>query len=129
MLNIILILICLLVGCVGTPEPLGETNNTAAPGIVQINIRTGVTNKIRVLQNLGSPNFVEFDPFREWSVWVYLIEAQISESPTKPGYWTISMPKKAAPPSATETIFKTKKLYISISDHNVVKEISYLEFD
>lgn len=129
MLNIILILICLLVGCVGTPEPLGETNNTAAPGIVQINIRTGVTNKIRVLQNLGSPNFVEFDPFREWSVWVYLIEAQISESPTKPGYWTISMPKKTAPPSATETIFKTKKLYISISDHNVVKEISYLEFD
>lgn len=75
-------------GCVRAPQPVTTRNSELTQGNVQMNLVVGQTTKARVAETFGAPNITTRDgEGRE--VWTYQRSAQVSQSSSQTGFWTI----------------------------------------
>ena len=84
----ILSFVLFFTGCITTPQPLTERNSKLTQGNVQMSIKVGTTTKAEIIENFGSPNITTRDGSGK-EVWTYQRSAQVAQSSSKAGYWTI----------------------------------------
>ena len=128
-MKIILVLITsflLLTACVTAPEPLTKKNSELTQGMVQMNLEVGKTNKAEVLNTFGGPNITTRDSSGN-EVWTYQRAAQISQSSSQSGYWTIIIAGKSGSASGFETSSRMITLIIKFDKNDVVTDFKSRE--
>tara|TARA_B110000285_G_scaffold41965_1_gene46230 strand:+ start:214 stop:609 length:396 start_codon:yes stop_codon:yes gene_type:complete len=128
-MKIILVLITsflLLTACVTAPEPLTKKNSELTQGMVQMNLEVGKTNKAEVLNTFGGPNITTRDSSGN-EVWTYQRAAQISQSSSQSGYWTIIIAGKSGSVAGFETSSRMITLIIKFDQNDVVTDFKSRE--
>ncbi len=128
-MKIILVLITsflLLTACVTAPEPLKKKNSELTQGMVQMNLEVGKTNKAEVLNTFGGPNITTRDSSGN-EVWTYQRAAQISQSSSQSGYWTIIIAGKSGSAAGFETSSRMITLIIKFDQNDVVTDFKSRE--
>ena len=128
-MKIVLILITtflMLTGCVTAPEPLTKKNSELTQGMVQMNLEVGKTNKAEVLNTFGGPNITTRDSSGN-EVWTYQRAAQISQSSSQSGYWTIIIAGKSGSAAGFETSSRMITLIIQFDQNDVVTDFKSRE--
>ena len=128
-MKIILVLIIsllLLTACVTAPEPLTKKNSELTQGMVQMNLEVGKTNKAEVLNTFGGPNITTRDSSGN-EVWTYQRAAQISQSSSQSGYWTIIIAGKSGSAAGFETSSRMITLIIQFDQNDVVTDFKSRE--
>jgi len=120
-LPLILGVVMTLGACMETPKPLTERNSQLTQGNVQMNLIVGQTTKAQVLEHFGAPNITTRDGSGR-EVWTYQRAAQISQSSSKSGYWTIILAGQSARSSGLETSSSMLTLIIKFDQHDVVND-------
>ena len=115
-----IITILFLVGC-KTTEPLSSKNSNLTQGNVQMNLQVGDTTKLEVLENFGSPNVTTRDASGQ-EVWSYQRAAQVAQSSTSEGYWTIIFAGQSKTASGFESSSKMITLIIKFDENDVVTD-------
>ena len=109
----------LLIGCVSPPKPLTEKNSQLTQGNVQMNLVVGKTTKAEVLENFGSPNITTRDGAGR-EVWSYQRAAQVAQSSSQQGYWTIILAGQSSSASGFESSSRMVTLIIKFDEKDVV---------
>ena len=128
-MKIILVLITsflLLTACVTAPEPLTKKNSELTQGMVQMNLEVGKTNKAEVLNTFGGPNITTRDSSGN-EVWTYQRAAQIAQSSSQSGYWTIIIAGKSGSAAGFETSSRMITLIIQFDQNDVVTDFKSRE--
>ena len=128
-MKIILVLITsflLLTACVTAPEPLTKKNSELTQGMVQMNLEVGKTNKAEVLNTFGGPNITTRDSNGN-EVWTYQRAAQIAQSSSQSGYWTIIIAGKSGSAAGFETSSRMITLIIKFDQNDVVTDFKSRE--
>ena len=128
-MKIILVLITsflLLTACVTAPEPLTKKNSELTQGMVQMNLEVGKTNKAEVLNTFGGPNITTRDSSGN-EVWTYQRAAQIAQSSSQSGYWTIIIAGKSGSAAGFETSSRMITLIIKFDQNDVVTDFKSRE--
>jgi outer membrane protein assembly factor BamE (lipoprotein component of BamABCDE complex) len=128
-MKIILVLITsflLLTACVTAPEPLTKKNSELTQGMVQMNLEVGKTNKAEVLNTFGGPNITTRDSSGN-EVWTYQRAAQISQSSSQSGYWTIIIAGKSGSAAGFETSSRMITLIIKFDQNDIVTDFKSRE--
>ncbi len=120
-LLLILSVVMTLGACMESPKPLTERNSQLTQGNVQMNLIVGQTTKAQVLEHFGAPNITTRDGSGR-EVWTYQRAAQISQSSSKSGYWTIILAGQSARSSGLETSSSMITLIIKFDQHDVVND-------
>ena len=115
-----IITILFLVGC-KTTEPLSSKNSNLTQGNVQMNLQVGDTTKLEVLENFGSPNVTTRDASGQ-EVWSYQRAAQVAQSSSSEGYWTIIFAGQSKTASGFESSSKMITLIIKFDENDVVTD-------
>ena len=115
-----IISILFLVGC-KTTEPLSSKNSSLTQGNVQMNLQVGETTKVEVLENFGSPNVTTRDASGQ-EVWSYQRAAQVAQSTSSEGYWTIIFAGQSKKASGFESSSKMITLIIKFNENDVVTD-------
>ena len=129
MMKIILVLITsflLLTACVTAPEPLTKKNSELTQGMVQMNLEVGKTNKAEVLNTFGGPNITTRDSSGN-EVWTYQRAAQVSQSSSQSGYWTIIIAGKSGSAAGFETSSRMITLIIKFDQNDIVTDFKSRE--
>ena len=113
----------LLMGCVTTPHPLTDRNSQLTQGNVQLSLRVGATTKAEVLENFGSPNVTTRDG-KGREVWTYQRSAQVAQSSSQSGYWTIILGGQSGQSSGFESSSRTITLIIKFDENDVVTDFN-----
>ena len=113
--------IIFLTGCITTPQPLTERNSKLTQGNVQMSIKVGVTTKAEIIENFGSPNITTRDGSGK-EVWTYQRSAQVAQSSSKTGYWTILLAGQSGSSSGFESSSKMITLIIKFNNKDVVAD-------
>jgi len=116
----------LLTACVTAPEPLTKKNSELTQGMVQMNLEVGKTNKAEVLNTFGGPNITTRDSSGN-EVWTYQRAAQISQSSSQSGYWTIIIAGKSGSAAGFETSSRMITLIIKFDQNDVVTDFKSRE--
>jgi len=111
----------MLIGCAPAPKPLTEHNSQLTQGNVQMNLVVGKTTKAEVLENFGSPNITTRDGAGR-EVWSYQRAAQVSQSSSKSGYWTILLAGQSSNASGFESSSSMITLIIKFNSSDVVTD-------
>ncbi|MCB4747126.1 MAG: hypothetical protein LGB54_00825 [Sulfurovum sp.] len=111
----------MLVGCVSEPKPLTERNSQLTQGNIQMNLVTGKTTKAEVLENFGSPNITTRDG-GGCEVWTYQRTAQVSQSSSQSGYWTIILAGQSGNASGFESSSRMITLIIKFNSRDIVTD-------
>lgn len=111
----------LLGGCVSPPKPLTERNSQLTQGNVQMNLVVGKTTKAEVLENFGSPNITTRDGAGR-EVWSYQRAAQVSQSSSQSGYWTILLAGQSTTASGFESSSRMLTLIIKFDSNDIVTD-------
>jgi outer membrane protein assembly factor BamE (lipoprotein component of BamABCDE complex) len=111
----------LLAGCVSPPKPLTERNSQLTQGNVQMNLVVGKTTKAEVLENFGSPNITTRDGAGR-EVWSYQRAAQVSQSSSQSGYWTILLAGQSTTASGFESSSRMLTLIIKFDNNDIVTD-------
>lgn len=109
----------ILIGCVSPPEPLTEKNSQLTQGNVQMNLVVGKTTKAEVLENFGSPNITTRDGAGR-EVWSYQRAAQVAQSSSQKGYWTIILAGQSSSASGFESSSRMITLIIKFDEKDIV---------
>ena len=109
----------ILNGCTSPYQPVTERNSHLTQGNVQLNLRVGSTTKIDVLNKFGSPNITTRDGSGA-EVWTYQRSAQVSQSSSESGYWTIYLAGQSGSNSGFESTSRMITLIIKFNDKDVV---------
>lgn len=109
----------MLIGCASAPGPLSQRNSQLTTGNVQLNLTVGTTTKAGVLENFGSPNIVTRDG-SDREIWSYQQAAQVSQSSSKSGFWTIVLFGESRKASGFETSSRMTTLIIIFDSNDVV---------
>ena len=128
-MKIILVLITsflLLTACVTAPEPLTKKNSELTQGMVQMNLEVGKTNKAEVLNTFGGPNITTRDSSGN-EIWTYQRAAQIAQSSSQSGYWTIIIAGKSGSAAGFETSSRMITLIIQFDQNDVVTDFKSRE--
>ncbi len=128
-MKIILVLITsflLLTACVTAPEPLTKKNSELTQGMVQMNLEVGKTNKAEVLNTFGGPNITTRDSSGN-EVWTYQRAAQIAQSSSQSGYWTIIIAGKSGSAAGFETSSRMITLIIQFDQNDIVTDFKSRE--
>jgi len=112
-----------LAGCVSNNQPLATKNSPLTQGNVQLSIQTGSTTKADVLQNFGAPNITTRDGSGR-EVWTYQRVAQVAQSSSRSGYWTILLAGESGSSSGFETSSRTITLIIKFDANDVVSDFN-----
>jgi outer membrane protein assembly factor BamE (lipoprotein component of BamABCDE complex) len=114
-------IIIFLTGCMTTPQPLTERNSKLTQGNVQMSIKVGATTKAEIIENFGSPNITTRDGSGK-EVWTYQRSAQVAQSSSKTGYWTILLAGQSGSSSGFESSSKMITLIIKFNNKDVVAD-------
>ena len=107
------------VGCVSPSEPLTQKNSQLTQGNVQMNLEVGKTTKADVLENFGSPNITTRDGSGK-EVWTYQRAAQVAQSSSQSGYWTVILGGQSSNSSGFESSSSMITLIIKFDSDDVV---------
>ena len=108
-------------GCVPPPQPLTERNSALTQGNIQMNLIVGQTTKAEVLETFGAPNITTRDgDGRE--VWTYQRAAQVSQSSSRSGYWTVILGGQNSSASGFESGSRMITLIIKFDGGDVVTD-------
>ena len=108
-------------GCVPPPQPLTERNSALTQGNVQMNLVVGRTTKAQVLEAFGAPNITTRDGSGQ-EVWTYQRAAQVSQSSSRSGYWTIILAGQNSSASGFESGSRMFTLIIKFDNADVVTD-------
>ena len=111
----------MLVGCVSAPKPLTERNSQLTQGNVQMNLVVGKTTKADVLEHFGAPNITTRDGAGR-EVWSYQRAAQVAQSSSQSGYWTIILAGQSSNASGFESSSKMITLIIKFDSNDIVTD-------
>ena len=114
-------IIIFLTGCMTTPQPLTERNSKLTQGNVQMSIKVGTTTKAEIIENFGSPNITTRDGSGK-EVWTYQRSAQVAQSSSKAGYWTILLAGQSGNSSGFESSSRMITLIIKFDKKDVVAD-------
>jgi outer membrane protein assembly factor BamE (lipoprotein component of BamABCDE complex) len=114
-------IIIFLTGCMTTPQPLTERNSKLTQGNVQMSIKVGTTTKAEIIENFGSPNITTRDGSGK-EVWTYQRSAQVAQSSSKAGYWTILLAGQSGNSSGFESSSRMITLIIKFNNKDVVAD-------
>jgi len=117
------VLMLVLVGCVATPQPVSTRNSQLTQGNVQMNLETGVTTKADVLESFGAPNVTTRDGQGQ-EVWSYQRQAQVSQSSSKSGYWTVILAGGRSDAAGFESTSRMITLIIKFDSNDVVADFN-----
>jgi len=117
----ILSLFLFLTGCITTPQPLTERNSKLTQGNVQMSIKVGTTTKAEIIESFGSPNITTRDGSGK-EVWTYQRSAQIAQSSSKSGYWTILLAGQSGGSSGFESSSRMITLIIKFNEKDIVAD-------
>ncbi len=120
-LVIIFGIVVTLGACVNPPEPLTKRNSQLTQGNVQMNLVVGQTSKAEVLKHFGAPNITTRDGAGR-EVWTYQRAAQISQSSSQSGYWTIILAGQSSRSSGFESSSSMITLIIKFDEKDVVSD-------
>ena len=115
----------MLVGC-KTTEPLTSKNSNLTQGNVQMNLTVGETSKSEVLENFGSPNVTTRDGSGQ-EVWSYQRAAQVSQSSSSEGYWTIIFAGQSSSATGFESSSRMITLIIKFDENDIVTDFKSRE--
>ena len=110
-----------LPGCVPPPQPLSERNSALTQGNIQMNLVVGRTTKAQVLETFGAPNITTRDGSGQ-EVWTYQRAAQVSQSSSRSGYWTIILAGQNSSASGLESGSRMFTLIIKFDNGDVVTD-------
>jgi len=110
-------------GCVATPQPVSARNSALTQGNVQMNLQVGTTNKAVVLETFGAPNVTTRDGQGQ-EVWTYQRQAQVSQSSSKSGYWTVILAGGSSDAAGFETTSRMITLIIKFDANDVVSDFN-----
>jgi len=110
-----------LPGCVPPPQPLTERNSALTQGNIQMNLVVGRTTKAQVLETFGAPNITTRDGSGQ-EVWTYQRAAQVSQSSSRSGYWTIILAGQNSSASGLESGSRMFTLIIKFDNGDVVTD-------
>ncbi len=110
-----------LAGCVATPSPVSERNSQLTQGNVQMNLQVGTTTKANVLETFGAPNVTTRDGGGQ-EVWTYQRQAQVSQSSSKSGYWTVILAGGSSDAAGFESTSRMITLIIKFDENDVVTD-------
>ncbi len=111
----------ILVGCISPPKPLTQRNSRLTQGNVQMNLVVGKTTKAEVLESFGSPNITTRDGAGR-EVWSYQRAAQVAQSSSQSGYWTIILAGKSSGASGFESSSRMITLIIKFNSSDIVTD-------
>ena len=111
-----------LAGCMNTIQPLTDRNSQLTQGNVQLSIKVGITTKSDILENFGSPNITTRNGSGE-EVWTYQRSAQVSQSASESGYWTILLAGQSGRSSGFESSSRMITLIIKFDSKDVVSDL------
>jgi len=111
----------MVVGCTPPPKPLSERNSQLTQGNVQMNLTVGETTKAQVLEHFGSPNITTRDGTGR-EVWSYQRTAQVVQSSTQSGYWTILLGGGSSNASGFESSSRMMTLIIKFDSNDIVTD-------
>ena len=110
-----------LPACVPPPQPLTERNSALTQGNIQMNLVVGRTTKAQVLETFGAPNITTRDGSGQ-EVWTYQRAAQVSQSSSRSGYWTIILAGQNSSASGLESGSRMFTLIIKFDNGDVVTD-------
>lgn len=113
----------LLSGCVAPPQPVSDQNSQLTQGNVQLSIQVGSTSKAEILESFGAPNVTTRDGSGK-EVWSYQRSAQVAESSSRSGYWTILIAGGSGQNSGFQTSSRMITLIIKFDEKDVVTDFS-----
>jgi len=111
----------ILGGCVSAPQPLTDRNSALTQGNVQMNLIAGQTRKSEVLETFGSPNITTRDGAGR-EVWTYQRQAQVAQSSSKSGYWTVILAGQSSSAAGFESSSRMITLIIKFDDQDIVTD-------
>jgi outer membrane protein assembly factor BamE (lipoprotein component of BamABCDE complex) len=118
---LILATLIILTGCATPQEPVSTKNSQLTQGNVQMNLAVGKTTKADVLETFGAPNVTTRDGSGK-EVWTYQRQAQVSQSSSQSGYWTIIFAGNSNTASGFETSSRMITLIIKFDENDVVTD-------
>lgn len=111
----------ILGGCISAPQPLSDRNSALTQGSVQMNLIVGQTKKSDVLETFGSPNITTRDGVGR-EVWSYQRQAQVAQSSSQSGYWTVILAGQSSSASGFESSSRMITLIIKFDDQDIVTD-------
>lgn len=111
----------LLSGCVAPYQPVDTRNSELTQGNVQMNLQVGKTTKADVLEKFGSPNITTRDGAGR-EVWTYQRQAQVAQSSSQGGYWTVLLAGGSSNASGFESSSRMTTLIIKFDKNDVVHD-------
>ena len=118
---LILIACAVLGGCVTPPQPVTERNSQLTQGNVQMNLAIGLTTKSQVLESFGSPNITTRDGAGR-EVWTYQRSAQVSQSSSQSGAWSIILAGKSTEAAGFESTSRMITLIIKFDNNDILAD-------
>lgn len=120
-LKLVFLFVILLGGCVAPPQPVTQRNSELTQGNVQLHLEVGSTTKAEVLETFGAPNVTTRDGAGR-EVWTYQRQAQVSQSSSQKGYWTVILAGSSSSASGFESSSRMITLIIKFDDDDVVTD-------
>ena len=111
----------LISGCMSKVQPLTDRNSALTQGNVQLSVKVGTTTKSDILENFGSPNITTRDGSGK-EVWTYQRSAQVSQSSSESGYWTILIVGEQGRSSGFESSSRMITLIIKFDSNDIVSD-------
>ncbi len=108
-------------GCATTSQPVTQRNSQLTQGNVQMNMIVGKTTKADVLENFGAPNITTRDGSGR-EVWTYQRAAQVSQSSSQSGYWTIILGGQSSNTTGFESSSQMITLIVKFDKNDVVTD-------
>ena len=106
-----------------TIQPVTDRNSQLTQGNVQLNLIVGETTKSEIIEVFGGPNVTTRDgEGRE--VWTYQRSAQVAQSSSKYGYWTIILAGGTGSSSGFESSSRMITLIIKFNSDDLVSDFS-----
>ncbi len=111
----------LVSGCVKPPQPLTQQQSPLTQGNVQLTVAIGKTTKAQILETFGAPNITTRDGGGR-EVWTYQRSAEVSQSSSKSGYWTLILAGQSSRASGFERSSRMTTLIIKFDANDVVSD-------
>lgn len=112
-----------LSGCMTNIQPVTDRNSQLTQGNVQMSVQVGKTTKSQILESFGSPNITTRDGSGK-EVWTYQRSAQVAQSSSQSGYWTILIAGQSGRSSGFESSSRMITLIIKFDSNDVVADFS-----
>ncbi|MFO1375029.1 MAG: hypothetical protein U1E99_10690 [Agitococcus sp.] len=86
-----------------------------------MNLAVGQTTKAEVLEKFGSPNITTRDGAGR-EVWSYQREAQVTQSASQSGYWSVILAGQSSSAAGFESSSRMITLIIKFDDKDIVTD-------